>query len=150
MAPLWLDPAKTSPYQFHQYWVQLPDDDVERFLLQLTFRPVEDVRELVAAHGQAPERRLAQRALADDVTTIVHGAAAATAAAEAAAVLFGGDPLGASAGALAAAGRGGAVVAVDERAPRRRRRAAHRHRAGHVPTATPGASCSRAASRRTA
>jgi tyrosyl-tRNA synthetase len=99
---LWLDPAQTSPYQFHQYWMQLPDDDVERFLLQLTFRTVDEVRQLVAAHRQAPERRRAQRALADDVTTIVHGAGAAEAAAEAAAVLFGGDPLGASAAALTA------------------------------------------------
>jgi tyrosyl-tRNA synthetase len=97
---LWLDPAKTSPYQFHQYWVQLPDDDVERFLLQLTLRPVEDVHALVAAHRDAPERRVAQRALADDVTTIVHGEEAARAAAEAADVLFGGDPLAASAAAL--------------------------------------------------
>lgn len=101
---LWLDPAKTSPYQFHQYWMQLPDDDVERFLLQLTLRPVPEVAELVASHVGAPERRIAQRALADDVTTIVHGAAAARAAGEAAEVLFGGDPLAASAAALATLG----------------------------------------------
>jgi tyrosyl-tRNA synthetase len=98
---LWLDPAKTSPYQFHQYWVQLPDADVERFLLQLTLRPVAEIGELVAAHARAPERRLAQRALADDVTTIVHGAEAARAATEAAELLFGADPLTASAAALA-------------------------------------------------
>jgi tyrosyl-tRNA synthetase len=98
---LWLDASQTSPYQFHQYWVQLPDDDVERFLLQLTFRAVEDVEALIAAHRGAPERRLAQRALADDVTTIVHGAPAARAASEAADVLFGGDPLAASPAALA-------------------------------------------------
>ena len=98
---LWLDPAKTSPYQFHQYWMQLPDDDVERFLLQLTFRAVGDVADLVAAHREAPERRTAQRTLADDVTAIVHGETAARAAAEAAAVLFGGDPLAASPAALA-------------------------------------------------
>jgi tyrosyl-tRNA synthetase len=97
---LWLDAAQTSPYQFHQYWVQLPDDDVERFLLQLTFRPVGDVQALVAAHREAPQRRAAQRALADDVTAIVHGAEAARAAGEAADVLFGGDPLAASAAAL--------------------------------------------------
>jgi tyrosyl-tRNA synthetase len=97
---LWLDPAKTSPYQFHQYWLQVADADVERFLLQLTFRSVEDVRALVAEHDGAPERRRAQRALADDVTTIVHGAAAARAAAEAGELLFGGDPFRASADAL--------------------------------------------------
>src|SRR5215203_3322523 len=99
---VWLDPAQTSPYQFHQYWMQLPDDDVERFLLQLTFRSVDEVKALVANHQEAPERRTAQRALADDVTTLVHGAPAAVAAAEAAAILFGGDPLAASPGALVA------------------------------------------------
>ena len=93
---LWLDPAKTSPYQFRQYWMQLPDDDVERFLLQLTLRPVDDVKALVAQHRTAPERRLAQRMLADDITTIVHGEVAAAEASAAADVLFGGDPTKAS------------------------------------------------------
>ncbi|MFZ1489422.1 MAG: tyrosine--tRNA ligase, partial [Ilumatobacteraceae bacterium] len=68
---LWLDAAKTSPYRFHQHWVQVPDDDVERHLLQLTLRPVAEVAELVDAHRGAPEQRLAQRALADDVTELV-------------------------------------------------------------------------------
>jgi tyrosyl-tRNA synthetase len=97
---LWLDPAKTSPYQFRQYWVQLPDDDVEGFLLRLTFRPVEEIADLVARHREAPERRLAQRALAGDVTRIVHGEEAARAAEEAADVLFGSDPTTASADAI--------------------------------------------------
>jgi tyrosyl-tRNA synthetase len=97
---LWLDPARTSPYQFHQYWLQIPDDDAERYLPKLTFRPVADIEELLASHAKAPERRVAQRALADDVTTLVHGGDASRAAAEAAEVLFGGDPLGASAAAL--------------------------------------------------
>ena len=73
---LWLDPEKTSPYEFRQYWVQLPDEDVERFLLQLTLRSVEDIHALMSEHRAAPEKRLAQRALATDVTTLVHGAAA--------------------------------------------------------------------------
>ena len=98
---LWLDPEKTSPYEFRQYWVQLPDEDVERFLLQLTLRSVEDIHALMNEHRAAPEKRLAQRALATDVTTLVHGAAAEQAAAEAAQVLFGGDPTTASAEALA-------------------------------------------------
>ena len=78
---LWLDPEKTSPYEFRQYWVQLPDEDVERFLLQLTLRSVEDIHALMSEHRAAPEKRLAQRALATDVTTLVHGAAAEQAAA---------------------------------------------------------------------
>ena len=102
---LWLDPEKTSPYEFRQYWVQLPDEDVERFLLQLTLRSVDEIASLMAEHRAAPEKRLAQRALATDVTTLVHGAAAEQAAAEAAQVLFGGDPTTASAEALAVVAR---------------------------------------------
>ena len=71
---LWLDPAKTSPYHFHQSWMQLPDEDVARSLLQLTFRPVDEIRAVAAEHERAPHKRLAQRALADDVTALVHGA----------------------------------------------------------------------------
>jgi tyrosyl-tRNA synthetase len=102
---LWLDPDKTSPYQFRQYWIQLPDEDVERFLMQLTLRPIEEVRAVVDEHRTSPEKRLAQRALAHDVTTLVHGEAAEIAAAEAADVLFGGDPTRASAFALDAVER---------------------------------------------
>lgn len=102
---LWLDPDKTSPYEFRQYWVQLPDEDVERFLLQLTLRSVEDIASLMVEHRAAPEKRLAQRALATDVTALVHGVAAEQAAAEAAQVLFGGDPSTASAEALAVVAR---------------------------------------------
>ena len=102
---LWLDPEKTSPYEFRQYWVQLPDEDVERFLLQLTLRSVDDIASLMDEHRAAPEKRLAQRALATDVTTLVHGAGAEQAAAEAAQVLFGGDPTTASAEALAVVAR---------------------------------------------
>ena len=102
---LWLDPEKTSPYEFRQYWVQLPDEDVERFLLQLTLRSVDDIASLMDEHRAAPEKRLAQRALATDVTTLVHGAAAEQAASEAAQVLFGGDPTTASAQALAVVAR---------------------------------------------
>ncbi len=99
-ARLWLDPAKTSPYQFHQHWVQLDDAEVEQQLMFFSLRPVDEIRAILAEHAGAPERRLAQRALADDVTTLVHGEAAARAAAGAADVLFGGDPLAASAEAL--------------------------------------------------
>ena len=102
---LWLDPEKTSPYEFRQYWVQLPDEDVERFLLQLTLRSVEDIKSLMDEHRAAPEKRLAQRALATDVTALVHGSVAEQAAAEAAQVLFGGDPTTASADALAVVAR---------------------------------------------
>lgn len=97
---LWLDPEKTSPYQFRQYWIQLPDDDVQVFLLQLTLRSVEEIDSIVTEHLASPDKRLAQRTLADDVTRLVHGIDAQNAAAEAASILFGGDPMGASERAL--------------------------------------------------
>ena len=99
-ARLWLDPAKTSPYQFHQHWMQLDDQLIDQQLKFFSLRPVAELEELLAAHAAAPERRLAQRVLADDVTTLVHGEEAARAAAEAADLLFGGDPLDASLAAL--------------------------------------------------
>lgn len=102
---LWLDPEKTSPYQFRQYWIQLPDDDVERFLLQLTLRSVDEIGAIVDEHRADPGRRVAQRALASDVTAMVHGFDAERAAAEAAEVLFGGDPTSASLAALDAVAR---------------------------------------------
>jgi tyrosyl-tRNA synthetase len=89
---IWLSPEGTSPYAFFQYWMNVDDRDVERFLLQLTLLPVREVRDLVSVHADAPQERIAQRRLAREVTTVVHGAAAAAAAEEASAVLFGGDP----------------------------------------------------------
>jgi tyrosyl-tRNA synthetase len=86
---VWLDPERTSPYRFHQYFVQLPDEDVERSLLQFTMLPVAEIDELVAAHRNDPGRREAQRSLANEVTSLVHGPAAAAAAEEAARILFG-------------------------------------------------------------
>ena len=97
---VWLDPARTSPYQFRQFWVQTDDQMVATYLKMLSLRPLEDLLALVDEHEGAPERRVAQRALADEMTALVHGPAAAAAAAEAAAVLFGGDPTEASEEAL--------------------------------------------------
>jgi tyrosyl-tRNA synthetase len=97
---IWLAADKTSPYQFFQYWMNVADADVERFLLQLTLLPVAECREVAAAHAQAPFRRDGQRRLAREITTLVHGAEATDAAEEASAILFGGSPAGASAQAL--------------------------------------------------
>jgi tyrosyl-tRNA synthetase len=88
---VWLDATRTSPYQFHQYFLQTDDRDVERFLLQLTFLPVAEIRELVEAWSAAPQERLAQRRLADELTDLVHGEDARRGAVGAAALLFGGD-----------------------------------------------------------
>jgi tyrosyl-tRNA synthetase len=97
---VWLDPVRTSPYQFRQFWVQTDDQMVGVYLRMLSMRPLEEVEALITEHADAPERRVAQRALADELTTMVHGAHAASTANEAAAVLFGGDPSTASAAAL--------------------------------------------------
>jgi len=97
---VWLAAEKTSPYQFFQYWMNVADADIERFLLQLTLLPVEECREVAAAHAQAPFKRDGQRRLAQEITTLVHGAEATAAAQEASGILFGGSPAGASQRAL--------------------------------------------------
>jgi tyrosyl-tRNA synthetase len=97
---VWLAADRTSPYQFFQYWMNIADADIERFLLQLTLVPVDECRAVAAEHAQAPHKRAGQRRLAREVTTIVHGPEATEAAQEASAILFGGSPAGASAQAL--------------------------------------------------
>ncbi len=89
---VWLSAERTSPYAFYQYWINVDDRDVERFLLQLTLLAVDEVAALVTAHVAEPERRGGQRRLAREMTTLVHGRAAADAAEAASGVLFGGDP----------------------------------------------------------
>src|SRR6476619_1781435 len=93
---VWLDPDKTSPYRFRQFWVQAADAEVGGYLRRLSLRPRDEVEDLISAPEVAPEQRRAQRALAGELTELVHGPEAATAAEEAAGVLFGGDPLAAS------------------------------------------------------
>jgi tyrosyl-tRNA synthetase len=97
---VWLAADRTSPYQFFQYWMNVPDADIGRFLLQLTLLSVQECEAIAAAHAQAPHKRAGQRRLAREVTTIVHGPEATAAAEEASEVLFGGSPAGASSQAL--------------------------------------------------
>ena len=78
---VWLDPDLTTQYAFYQHFIQTDDRDVERFLLQLTLLPVDRVRDVMSDHATAPERRTAQRVLADEMTSLVHGADAAAEAA---------------------------------------------------------------------
>ena len=80
---------RTSPYAFFQYWMQADDRDVEKFLWQLTLVSLDDIAELMAEHRAAPERRAAQRRLAEEVTRIVHGPGPTDAAAEATDIVFG-------------------------------------------------------------
>jgi tyrosyl-tRNA synthetase len=102
---VWLDPERTSPYQFRQFWIQADDDAIVDHLLRFSTRPLEQVQAVIAEHQLAPERRIAQRALAHEMTELVHGPEAAATADEAADVLFGGDPTHASEAALAAVAR---------------------------------------------
>ncbi|MEO6157470.1 MAG: tyrosine--tRNA ligase, partial [Ilumatobacteraceae bacterium] len=97
---VWLDPARTSPYQFRQFWMQTEDAMVDTYMRMLSMRPLVELVELAETHRAAPEQRLAQRALADELTELVHGAAASVTAASAAAVLFGSDPTTATAAVL--------------------------------------------------
>jgi tyrosyl-tRNA synthetase len=102
---VWLDPERTSPYQFRQFWIQTDDQMVGTYLKMLSLRPLDEIQGLLAEHATAPERRLAQRELARELTTMVHGADQADATEQAADVLFGGDPTRATAAALAAVAR---------------------------------------------
>ena len=102
---VWLDPDKTSPYQFRQFWLQADDDAIVDDLLRFSTRPLADLRATIAEHEEAPHLRVGQRALARELTALVHGDAAAIAADEAADVLFGGDPMVASEAALDAVAR---------------------------------------------
>lgn len=88
---VWLSAAKTSPYRFYQFWLNTDDADVVNYLRYFTWRAPADVAELDAALLERPHLREAQRALAQDVTRMIHGETAVTKAEKAAAVLFGGD-----------------------------------------------------------
>jgi tyrosyl-tRNA synthetase len=72
-ARIWLDPARTSPYQLFQHFLNTDDRQVRQMLLWFTLLPAEEIDALVAAHEAAPERREAQRVLAREVTDLVHG-----------------------------------------------------------------------------
>ena len=85
---LWLDPNRTSPYEFYQYWRNVADQDVERFLGLLTFLPMDEVRRLGKLEGA--EINEAKKVLAFEITKMIHGEEEATKAAEAAAALFAG------------------------------------------------------------
>jgi tyrosyl-tRNA synthetase len=85
---VWLDPGKTSPYQFYQFWINTDDRDVERYLKLFTFLPLDEIASTMGEHSRDPGKRSAQRLLAEDVTTRVHGAAEAEQAIETSRALF--------------------------------------------------------------
>ena len=97
---VWLSAERTSPFQFRQYWVQTDDADIAERLLRFSMRSVPEIEAVVAEHQSAPERRVAQRTLARELTELIHGPDAADAADAAADILFGGDPTKAPVAAL--------------------------------------------------
>jgi tyrosyl-tRNA synthetase len=87
---VWLDPARTSPYQFYQFWLNTDDRDVDRLLRYFTFMPLDEITATTEAHQADPGRRLAQRRLAHEVTARVHGEEATVGVVKASELLFGG------------------------------------------------------------
>ncbi len=85
---VWLDPKLTSPYRFYQFWVNVDDRDASRFLRFFTLMSREEIEALEGELAAHPERRVAQQALARDVTARVHGHAATEVAAEVSSLLF--------------------------------------------------------------
>ncbi len=87
---VWLDAELTSPYQFYQFWLNVTDDDVVRYLKYFTWLNQEDIAALEAQHEAAPQKREAHKALAKELTRMVHGDAALELAEKSSQVLFGG------------------------------------------------------------
>ncbi|HET7553556.1 MAG TPA: tyrosine--tRNA ligase [Gemmatimonadaceae bacterium] len=86
---VWLDPARSSPYRMYQFWINTDDRDVGKYLRFFTLLGREEIEALDRETLEHPERRTAQQALANDVTSRVHGAEAGQTAAEVSALLFG-------------------------------------------------------------
>lgn len=85
---VWLDPKKTSPYKFHQFWLNVSDDDAKSYIRIFTFLSKAEIEELEVKHDAAPHERHLQKALANDVTTRVHSESEMQQAIETAEFLF--------------------------------------------------------------
>ena len=88
---IWLDAERTSPYEFYQFWLNVADDDAERYIKIFTMLDRETIDDLIAEHRADPGRRTLQKALAREVTVMCHGAEAYERAVEASKMLFSGD-----------------------------------------------------------
>jgi tyrosyl-tRNA synthetase len=85
----WLDPKKTSPYKFYQFWVNSTDEDAERFIKYYTFLSEERINDLIKTHKEAPHERQLQKKLAEEITVWVHGKEEFEKALKASNILFG-------------------------------------------------------------
>jgi len=88
---VWLDPRRTSPYRFYQYWINLDDDDAGRCLLRLTELPLEEIRALDERRAASPAARDTQKRIAEELTRLVHGDAGLAAARQATEIFFGAE-----------------------------------------------------------
>ena len=88
---IWLDPAKTSPYAFYQFWLNTADADVYKFLRYFTFLSIEEIEAIEQADAQTQGRKSGQEVLAKEVTALVHGSEGVAAAQRISAALFGGS-----------------------------------------------------------
>lgn len=86
---IWLDPKRTSPYKFYQYWLNTSDEDAEKYIRIFTFLEKEEIESLIAEHREAPHARLLQKRLAQEVTITVHSEEEYEKALKASEVLFG-------------------------------------------------------------
>lgn len=86
---VWLDPSKTTPYSFFQFWLNVADDDAEKFIKIFTMLSRSEIEDLVAAHRSEPHQRLLQKRLAEEVTVMAHSREEYDAAVEASQILFG-------------------------------------------------------------
>ncbi len=90
---VWLDPEKTSPYRFYQFWLNVSDEDAERYIKIFTVLPKEEIEAVIEEHKQAPEKRLLQKTLAKEITVMVHSEEAYKSAVDASQILFSKQPL---------------------------------------------------------
>jgi tyrosyl-tRNA synthetase len=88
---VWLDPRRTSPYRFYQYWINLDDDDAGRCLLRLTELSLDEIHSLTEARAANPAARESQKRLAAELTRLVHGDAGLSAARQATEIFFGAE-----------------------------------------------------------
>jgi tyrosyl-tRNA synthetase len=86
---VWLDPARTSPYKFYQFWLNTSDEDAEKYIKIFTLFPKEEIDGLAEEHKKQPHLRLLQKKLAEDITKRVHSREEYEQAVEASQILFG-------------------------------------------------------------
>jgi len=86
---VWLDPEKTSPYHFYQFWLNISDEDAAMYIKIFTLLDRREIEELIATHAKKPHERLLQRRLAEEITLMVHSREDYDAAVEASQILFG-------------------------------------------------------------